>query len=109
MYYRLFWYPIFYRERIYSYLISDKYYFSSQLYNTLKVKGYAQIISIKKVKRSDEIVNREKEIIKQEDRIFGEDDIKQMMDLMEKNNYRENPICEYVLGMKNKSKRENKK
>ena len=42
MYYRLICYPIFYRERIYNYLISDKFYFSSQLYNTLKC--YAQII-----------------------------------------------------------------
>lgn len=68
MYYRLIWYPIFYRERIYNYLMSDKCYFSSQLYITLK--GYAQIISMKRVKRSDGIVDFDKEVIKQEERIF---------------------------------------
>ena len=55
MCYRLIWYLIFYKEKIYNYLMSDKYYFSSQLYKTLKC--YAQIISMKKVKRSDEIVD----------------------------------------------------
>ena len=95
MYYRLIWYPIFYKERIYNYLIADKYYFSSQLYNTLK--GYAQIISMKKVKRSDEIVDFDKEVIEQEDRLFGEDDIREMFDCFERNNFRENPVCEYVL------------
>lgn len=63
MYYRLIWYPIFYKERIYNYLLSDKYYFSSQLYSTLK--GYAQIISMKNVKRSDEIIDSDKEVINQ--------------------------------------------
>ena len=96
MYYRLIWYPIFYRERIYNYLISDKYYLSSQLYNTLK--GYAQIISMKKVKNSHEIMDRDKEVIRQEDRLFGEKDIRDMFDYFERNNFRENPICEYVLG-----------
>lgn len=95
MYYRLIWYPIFYRERIYNYLISDKYYLSSQLYNTLK--GYAQIISMKRVKRSDEIIDFDKEVIKQEDRLFGEDDIRDIFDCFERNNFRENPIFEYVL------------
>ena len=96
MYYRLIWYPIFYRERIYNYLMSDKCYFSSQLYITLK--GYAQIISMKRVKRFDVIVDFDKEIIKQEERIFGEDDIRDTFDCFERNNFRENHICEYVLG-----------
>lgn len=95
MYYRLIWYPIFYRERIYNYLMLDKYYFSSQLYITLK--GYAQIISMKRVKRSDVIVDFDKEVIKQEDRIFGEDDIRDMFNCFERNNFRENTIYEYVL------------
>ena len=94
MYYRLIWYPIFYKEKIYNYLMSDKYYFSSQLYNTLK--GYAQIISMKRVKRSDEIIDFDKEVIEQEDRLFGEDDIREMFDCFERNNFRENPVCEYV-------------
>lgn len=39
-----------------------------------------------------------KEIIKQEERLFGEEDIRKVFNLFEKNNFRENPICKYVLG-----------
>ena len=48
MYYWLIWYPIFYKERIYNYLLTDKYYYTCPLSQTLK--GYAQIISMKNVK-----------------------------------------------------------
>ena len=96
MYYRLIWYPIFYKEKIYNYLLTDKYYYGSPLYQTLK--GYAQIISMKNVKNSNEITDRDKEVIKQEERLFGEEDIRKMFNLFEKNNFRENHICEYVLG-----------
>lgn len=96
MYYKLIWYPIFYRERIYNYLISDKYYFSSSLYNILK--SYAQIISMKRIKCFDKIVDFDKEAIKQEDRLFGEDNIRDMFNCFERNNFRENPICKYLLG-----------
>ena len=101
MYYRLIWYSIFYKEKIYNYLLTDKHYYTSQLYQTLK--GYAQIISMKNVKGSHEITDRDKEVIKQEvikqeERLFGEEDIRRMFNLFEKNNFRENPICEYVLG-----------
>ena len=96
MYYRLIRYPIFYKERIYNYLLTDKYYYTSPLYQSLK--GYAQIISMKNVKNSHEITDRDKEVIKQEDRLFGEEDIRMMFNLFERNNFRENPICEYVLG-----------
>ena len=41
-----------------------------------------------------------KEVIKQEERLFGEEDIRKVFDLFEKNNFRENHICEYVLGWK---------
>ena len=51
-----------------------------------------------KVKEFDEIKDWDTEFIKSENRIFGEKDIGQMMNLMEKNNYKENPVCEYVLG-----------
>ena len=37
------------------------------------------------------------EVIKQEKRLFGEEDIRKVFNLFEKNNFRENPICEYVL------------
>ena len=76
MYYRLIWYLIFYKEKIYNYLLTDKYYYTCQLYQTLK--GYAQIISMKNVKNSHEITDRDKEVIKQEERLFGEEDIKRM-------------------------------
>ena len=96
MYYRLIWYSIFYKEKIYNYLITDKYYYSSPLYQSLK--GYAQIIFIKNIKNSHEITDRDKEVIKQEDRLFGEEDIKKMFDYFKRNNFKENPICEYVFG-----------
>ena len=96
MYYRLIWYPIFYKERIYNHLLTDKYYYTSPLYQTLK--GYAQIISMKNVKNSHEITDHDKEVIKEEERLFGEEDIRRMFNLFERNNFRENPICEYVLG-----------
>ena len=96
MYYRLIWYPIFYKERIYNCLLTDKYYYTNPLYQALK--GYAQIISMKNVKNSHEITDRDKEVIKQKDRLFGEEDIRRMFNLFEKNNFREISICEYVLG-----------
>ena len=46
----------------------------------------------------DEIKDYDREVIKQEDRIFGEEDIKKMFDYFERNNFRKNPICEYVFG-----------
>ena len=58
MYYRLIWYPIFYKERIYNYLLTDKYYYTIPLYQSLK--GYAQIISMKNVKGSHEITVHDK-------------------------------------------------
>ena len=96
MYYRLIWYPIFYKEKIYNYLLTDKYYYTSLLYQTLK--GYAQIISMKNVKNSHEITDHDKEVIKEEERLFGEEDIRRMFNLFVRNNFRENSICKYVLG-----------
>ena len=96
MYYRLIWYPIFYKERTYNYLLTDKYYYTCPLSQTLK--GYAQIISMKNVKKSHEITDYDKEVMKQEERLFGEEDIRRMFNLFERNNFRENPIYEYVLG-----------
>ena len=96
MYYRLIWYPIFYKKRIYNYLLTDKYYYTCPLSQTLK--GYAQIISMKNVKGSHEITDRDKEVIKQEERLFREEDIRRMFNLLERNNFKENSICKYVLG-----------
>ena len=53
---------------------------------------------MKNVKKSHEITDHDKEVIKQEYRIFGEEDIKKMFDYFERNNFKENPICEYVFG-----------
>lgn len=51
-----------------------------------------------KCKKSHEIIDRDKEVIKQKERLFGEEDIRMMFNLFEKYNFRENPIYEYVLG-----------
>ena len=53
---------------------------------------------MKRVKNFDEIKDYDREVIKQEDRILGEEDIKKMFDYFERNNFKENPICEYVFG-----------
>ena len=52
---------------------------------------------MKNVQGSHEITDRDQEAIKQEERLFGEEDIRKMFNLFEKNNFRENPICEHVL------------
>ena len=76
--------------------MSDNYYFTSNLYKMME--NHAQIICMRRVKNFDEIKDYDREVIKQEDRIFGEEDIKKMFDYFEKNNFKENIICEYVLG-----------
>ena len=96
MHNRLYWYPIFYKDKLYNYLMSDNYYFKSNLYKMME--NHAQIICMKRVKNFDEIKDYDREVIKQEYRIFGEEDIKRMFDCFERNNFNENPICEYVLG-----------
>ncbi len=53
---------------------------------------------MKNVKNSHEITDHDKEVIKHEERLFGEEDIKKMFNLFERNNFRDNPICEYVFG-----------
>ena len=40
----------------------------------------------------------QKEVIKQEEKLFREEDIRMMFNLFERNNFRESYICEYVLG-----------
>ena len=40
----------------------------------------------------------QKEVIKQKERLFGEEDIIRIFKLFEKNNFRENHIYKYVLG-----------
>ena len=53
---------------------------------------------MKNVKKSHEITDHDKEVIKEEERLFGEEDIRRMFNLFERNHFRENHICEYVLG-----------
>ena len=96
MHNRLYWYPIFYKDKLYNYLMSDNYYFKSNLYKMME--NYAQIICMRQVKNFDEITDYDREVIKQEDRIFGEEDIKKMFDYFERNNFRKNSIYEYVFG-----------
>ena len=66
MYYRLIWYPIFYKERTYNYLLTDKYYYTCQLSQI--IKGYAQIISMKNVKKSHKRTDCDKKVSKEEER-----------------------------------------
>ena len=53
---------------------------------------------MKRVKRLEEIVDYDKEVIKEKDFIFGENDIEKMFVTFRENNFRENHVCEYVLG-----------
>lgn len=53
---------------------------------------------MRKVKHFDEITNWDKEVIKEENHIFREDDIRKIFETFRGNNFRENPVCEYVLG-----------
>ena len=53
---------------------------------------------MKNSKNSHEITDRDKEVVKKEERLFREEDIKRMFSLFERNNFTENPICEYVFG-----------
>ena len=92
----LIYYSFFYRQKVHIYLMTDKYYWKTDLFNTIQNSCCIRCMS--NVKEFDEIKDWETEFIKNENRIFGEKDIGQMINLMEKNNFRENPICEYVLG-----------
>ena len=94
MYYRLIWYPIFYKKRIYNYLLTDKYYYTCPLSQTLK--GYAQIISMKNVKNSNEITDRDKEVIKQEERLFGEEDIRRMCWIENKTKQQKEKLLSFI-------------
>ena len=66
--------------------MSDNYYFKSNLYKMMK--NHAQIIYMKRAKNFDEIKDYDREVIKQEYRIFGEEDIKNMFNYFERNNFR---------------------
>ena len=89
-------YPIFYTDQLYNYLMTDNYYYKTDLYNTMR--NSFKYISMKKVKLHEGIIDFKKETINQEERIFGEYDIKIMFDCFRENNFRKNPVCEYVLG-----------
>ena len=69
------------------------------------MKNWGEFICMKNVKRLEEIVDYDKEIIKEKDFIFGEKDIKKMFDTFRENNLRENPVCEYVLGERKNKQR----
>lgn len=96
IYYQLYLYPYFYTQNLYNYLISDHYYYKSDLYNTMK--NSAQLTCMKNANHYDEISNWDKEVINEERHIFKEDDIRKMFGSFRENNFRENPVCEVVLG-----------
>lgn len=97
MYSRLHWYPFFYKEKLYNYLMSDNFYFKSNFYKDV-MKHCGEFICMSKVKRLEEITDYDKEVIKEKDFIFKEKDIKKMFDSFRENNFKKNHVCEYVLG-----------
>ena len=96
IHYYLMYYSFFYRQNVHVYLMTNKYYWKTDLFNT--IQNSCCIRCMPNVKEFDEIKDWDTEFIKSKNRIFGEKDIGQMINLMEKNNFRENHICEYVLG-----------
>ena len=52
---------------------------------------------MKKVKCLEEITDYDKEVIKEKDFIFKEKDIEKMFDSFRENNYKKNPVYQYVL------------
>lgn len=97
MYDRLLWYPFFYKEKLYNYLMSDNFYFKSNFYKNV-MKHCGEFICMSKVKRLEEITDYDKEVIKEKDFIFKEKDIEKMFDSFRENNFKKNHVCEYVLG-----------
>lgn len=88
------------KEELYT---TDWFYFipafvvwNTKLYSVFE-NSY-RISSMPKVKQFDEIKDWDTEFIKVGNRIFGENDIKQVIDLFVENNFRRNPICECILG-----------
>lgn len=62
------------------------------------MQSSAKLSCTRKVKRFDEITNWNKEVINEANHIFREDDIEKMFNTFRENNFRENLVCEYVLG-----------
>lgn len=74
--------------------MSDHYYYRSLLYNTMQ--NSPKFSCMRKVKRFDEITNWNEEVINEANHIFREDDIRKVFESFRENNFRENPVCEYV-------------
>lgn len=104
---RLYWYPFFYRDTLYNYLMSDNYYYKSNLYKTMK--NISQMICMRRIDKYEDI-KHDKTIddktkrfqlrdltVKEKDMIFKKDDIYKMFDAFTKNNFRQNQICEYIM------------
>lgn len=60
------------------------------------MQNSAKFSCMRKVKRFDEITNWNEEVINEANHIFREDDIRKVFESFRENNFRENPICEYV-------------
>lgn len=107
MYNRLYWYPFLYEHKLYNYLISDNYYYKSNLYeimqNTFQIICMRKVSKYEDIKYSKTIDSKTKSLllsdltIKEKDMIFKEDDICKMFDVFKKNNFRKNQICEYII------------
>ena len=102
MYNRIEWYLFFYRQKLYSYLISNNYYYKSKLYETMG--NICELICMNRVKIYEDVCNcnrnadKKIEIIKEPDFAFTKEDIEDMFLTFKGNNFRINPVCEVVLG-----------
>ena len=95
IYYKLCLYPYFYTQDLYNYLMSDNYYYKHPLYATMQ--NSAQLFCMRRVKRFDEITNWDVEVINELKHIFREKDIKKMFKSFKDNNFKKNPVCEFIL------------
>lgn len=95
---RLCIYPVFYADKLYNYLMSDNYYYKTNLFNTLRNMHTFPIMD--KVLELCEITDYDTQTINKEKRIYKREDVKKMFESFRENNFKENPICEYVLDKK---------
>lgn len=82
--------------------MSDNYYYKTNLFNTLRNIGTFSIMD--KVLELSEITDYDTQTIKKKKRIYKREDVKKMFESFRENNFKENPIYEYVLDKNNKPK-----
>lgn len=97
-YWRMSLYPFYYNKRLYNYLMSDNYYYKSALYKIFP--NIADCVLLEKIPPYfSERTNTEKyPIIEKEKRICETKDVKEIFEKFKKNNFKNNPIIEIILG-----------